>query len=333
VVERAVDPDLANRYATAATFLDALSSALELTRVEPSTAARTRRFVAAGVALSLTTVGALALGSLTSGFFNLQLGRSDFVHETVWDWWVWGLKAHVGPAVIAVLVFAALAVLRVAGRAIFLLCPAALARLRVIDRAQDLAGRLALNQAPGAASWVLLLSSAGLVLTWWYFSPLIFALFTKVSMASAETHALLSPAFDAYQIQYFQTLSFLVTFAAIGWYRVLRLATAARQSVAVGMLAGGAAVTLLTLASLDVPYRLLVHNKFEVVKWNDTECYALGERATQELLFCPELDPPRNRVLQKATASVTRLGRLESVFTKFGGTPHGVAVGRLASPD
>ena len=36
-----------------------------------------------------------------------------------------------------------------------------------------------------------------------------------------------------------------------------------------GVLAGGAAVVVLALGSLDFPYRLLVHNKFEAVRWKE----------------------------------------------------------------
>jgi len=42
-----------------------------------------------------------------------------------------------------------------------------------------------------------------------------------------------------------------------------------------------------------------------------------GERAEDALLFCPELVPPRNRVVQKRSGNLQRLGRSESLFTKF----------------
>jgi len=99
---------------------------------------------------------------------------------------------------------------------------------------------------------------------------------------------------------------------------VLKVATRKRQTISPAMRAGGIAVVALSVASLDFPYRLLRHNdKFDVVNWNGTICYIIGERAEDALLFCPDLGPPRNRVVQKRSENLQRLGRSESLFTKF----------------
>jgi hypothetical protein len=84
-----------------------------------------------------------------------------------------------------------------------------------------------------------------------------------------------------------------------------------------GALAGGAAVVVLSFASLDVPYRLFLHNEFEAARWNGASCYILGERTDDLLLFCPDLPVPRNRVVQKRTSTIEREGRRESLFTAF----------------
>jgi hypothetical protein len=186
--------------------------------------------------------------------------------------------------------------------------------------------RLSLDDPSVLASWVLLGSATALAGVWWYFSPLLAALSTRVSTAPLASHALLSPAFEGYQDRYWQTLSFLVLLTGLGWYAALRTAIAAGRSLNRGLLAGGAAVVVLAVGSLDFPYRLLVHNKFEAVRWKDADCYMIGERSDDALLFCPELPPPRNRVVEKADGSLERLGRRENIFTKSGGAIAGVHV-------
>jgi hypothetical protein len=201
----------------------------------------------------------------------------------------------------------------VAGRLLLQLSRPA-ARLR--DAAARWARRAALDDAVVLGSWVLLLSSAALMALWWYFWPLFAALFSKVSTAPLERHAVLSSAFEAYQNQYWLMFSALLNLSVIGWYAVYRVAAAGRQALNRGLLAGGAAVMVLALASLDLPYRLLVDNKFEAVLWNDAGCYMIGERPDAALLFCPDLPPPRNRVVPRNSGTLQRLGRLENVFTR-----------------
>jgi hypothetical protein len=86
------------------------------------------------------------------------------------------------------------------------------------------------------------------------------------------------------------------------------------------MLAGGAAVLLIGLALLDFPYRVLYYNRFDAVTWNRVYCYNLGERRDDVLLFCPELRPPRNRIVSKRT-DLTPTGVTESIFTRFSKQP------------
>ena len=57
------------------------------------------------------------------------------------------------------------------------------------------------------------------------------------------------------------------------------------------------------------------NNEFETVNWNGARCYILGERQDDVLLFCPRLDPPRNRIISRRTEKLERLGVKESVFS------------------
>ena len=92
-------------------------------------------------------------------------------------------------------------------------------------------------------------------------------------------------------------------------------------------------VVVVSMWFLYCPYRVLLQNKFEAVNWNGTECYILGEHSVDALLFCPGIEPPRNRVIPKNSRSLKRLGRLESVYTMFSPGAGGGAAGPDAARD
>jgi hypothetical protein len=318
VLERALATEPNARYPNAGAFLDALSGIFA--SAEPAPPPTRSVTVLAGVTVAAAAV-TLGSGVLTSGAFNATLERSAFASDTIWDWWRWGLKAHVGPAFILILGCIATATSLVVVRLALRLSPQT---VRLQDAAGRWARRGALDDASVLGSWVLILSSSALVSLWWYFWPLIVALCSQVSTAPIERLALLSPAFETYQDLYVQSLSALLILAVLGWYGVHRVAASAGQPVNLGLLSGGAAVIVLTLASLDAPYRLFVESEFEAATWNGAQCYVIGERPDAALLFCPELAPPRNRVVQRDSGTVQRLGRRENVFTRShrpGGEP------------
>jgi serine/threonine-protein kinase len=319
VMERALSFNADERHPNAGAFLDALGGiSSEAKQAAPGAI---HPIAAAGLAIASAAAAVMAMGFLTSAAFNVTLERSEFSGESIRDWWLWGLRAHVAPAFILTLGCIATALCLVGARLALGLSTSALRlQSRISTSTAYWVHRLSLDDASVLGSWVLLLSATGLVAVWWYFSPLLVALSTRVSMATLETHALLSPTFEHYQDRYWQILSCLVTLTGFGWYGVLRTALSAGQSVNRGIVAGGSAVLVLALGSLDFPYRLLGHNKFETVNWKGAECYMIGERPADALLFCPTLPPPRNRVVSKGAGGFERLGRRENIFTQAGGS-------------
>src|SRR5262249_30671765 len=142
------------------------------------------------------------------------------------------------------------------------------------------ARRLSLDDARTVGSWFIVLSTTALIAAWWNFSPLLAALMVPPSTSTPERLALLSPAATASHNDYRKVFSGLAVFTIAGGYAVLKVATRKRQTISPAMRAGGIAVVALSVASLDFPYRLLRHNdKFDVVNWNGTICYIIGERA------------------------------------------------------
>ena len=75
-------------------------------------------------------------------------------------------------------------------------------------------------------------------------------------------------------------------------------------------------IVFLSLASLDLPYRLLFQPKFTAARWSGNDCYIIGERPNDLLLFCPTLAPPRNRIVRRDSQGLERFGT-ENIFSRF----------------
>jgi hypothetical protein len=114
--------------------------------------------------------------------------------------------------------------------------------------------------------------------------------------------------------RYRQVFAIVALFSAAVWFPVLKLIRKG-QEIHRGMLAAGIAATGFALVLLHFPYRLMYYNDvFEAVTWNGLRCYVVGERGDQELLFCPSLQPPRNRIVRKSDPARVPLGITESLF-------------------
>jgi hypothetical protein len=104
-------------------------------------------------------------------------------------------------------------------------------------------------------------------------------------------------------------------FFSVSMLRLARIR--ARQTVRQG---GGAlamvgSLLLLTLLAAELPYRLVWKNTFERIHVEDARCYAIGQADTQLLAFCPDVRPPRNRIVLRDDPAVRRSGVFESIFT------------------
>ncbi|HKE84199.1 MAG TPA: serine/threonine-protein kinase [Vicinamibacterales bacterium] len=312
VVERAIALDPQDRYANPSELLSALSAL----RIGPHpTLLRVSKWT---VVLAVLVVGMIALGAITSEIFNVALDRSGFASEGVWDYLVWGRRTSFPPfliLVMALLTVSALAVLR--RLAVAISKRASALDAFAANRFATLGHRLRMDEAPVLASYSLLISAAALAAAWWYFTPLILALVSRISTASADDLALLSPRYVTYHNYYRGVFSAVVMIAVAVWYPVWKLVRKG-QSVHWGMVAGGILVTCVSMALLHFPHRLLYFNKsFDAVSWNNERCYIIGERNNDRLLFCPSSPPPRNRVVQAGDKALVPLNVRESIFTQF----------------
>jgi serine/threonine protein kinase len=317
LVDRALSPDPDQRYTSATTLLEALERFSNPLAPRPLG----RYLLVAG----LTILGAAGLmtglGLLSSQLFNLALGRSGFASESVLDWFKWGAKSCLAPAVVLLIAMLAIGLLIVLRNVVLTASEKArglesAARLRLV-RAMH---RLHLDQVSVLASCVVLLSTIALLSAWWAFYPLFDTYGQKISAMRVEDLALRAPDYHWYHVDYRKAFISIVILSVMAWYPVTRLAAIRGERLSRGMVAGGAAVVLLGLVLLDLPYRMLYHNQFDAVTWNGVYCYNIGERQDDLLLFCPDLQPPRNRIVSKQT-NLTPTGVTESIFTRFSKQP------------
>ena len=162
----------------------------------------------------------------------------------------------------------------------------------------------------------VLAAALSLVGAFWYFAPLLATLLSNFSTAPREALELLSPDKRlSYHELYRKTLTGIMIFAGLAWCASWWLARRRRDALHIAIAAGAGAVFLLSLVYLSFPFRVIYQNKFDAVRWERADCYAIGERPEEWLLFCPSLQPPRNRVIKKGSPGLEFAGRVENIFT------------------
>ena len=282
-----------------------------------------RRVASHYVVLALETLAAVALGitavgAISSRFFNHTLGRTDFANESIRDWLSIGVSATIAPAVILIFTVLGVGLLAVATR--LLLNTSATAR-GVKARLATFVRRCRLDDVSTLSACMLLLSATVLIAAWWYFVPFLGSLGTiaagDISSVSGESLAFLSPVFHDYHQLYRKSFTAVVIVCLCLWYPAVWLSVRKGEPINRIILAGGAAVILLSVLLLDFPYRLIVGHKrdFQAVKWSGESCFMLGERQGHMLLFCPEAPPPRNRIVRADDPNLEKLGFVQDIFT------------------
>jgi tRNA A-37 threonylcarbamoyl transferase component Bud32 len=316
VVEKAIAIDVDERYANASELLAAL------TGLKIGARPVWRQVTVPVLMVAAAVGGMILLGAITSTHYNIALQRSGFATDTLWDWLRWGRLTSVPPFLILLVVVLVVAVLRVIQRLLVVSSRTA-ARIDAAARRRGgaIAHKLRLDEVSVLSSYALLVSLAAITLAWWVFKPLILQLLAYIPAADRRDLELLSPEFVTYH-NYYRGVFTLVTILSLAvWVPVLRLVRKG-QSLHWGMWLGGALATCIAVACLHLPYRLLIYrNYFEVVQWNGTRCSIIGENDASYLLFCPDLDPPRNRIVDRRDQDLRFVGAQERLFSHFGAPP------------
>src|SRR5262249_17082744 len=146
------------------------------------------------------------------------------------------------------------------------------------------------------------------------FGDLIVATSSPIDTTPASTLETLRPASAKTQVAFRFTCDLLLTASAVVWWRVLRARRRHGLKLGTSVLFG-LGIMLATVGFIAAPYRIVFHNEMPRVEFGGQRCYVIGEADARTLLFCPDVAPPRNRVVASNDARIHRSDRTESIFT------------------
>jgi Protein kinase domain len=266
-------------------------------------------------AATLAAVFALA-GLTASGAYNLGLGRTaEFDPESPLVHIFWGLRALIGPALLGVAMVMALGAVSALGKVpMKMAAPLTDRVLPPSTRTQVLAS---IHRAPMAtiAPALLIVQLAVLTLLWYRFEPLLSSVSDFIRRSPDASLGALNPAHAAEHRSFRQLFSLDLLIFASAWLQVMRVRAHRSDRDARIVVAGGLALTLLSLVLLVAPYRIMLHNEAErILVGGAQRCYLVGQRGADGLLFCPAQAPPWTRVVRLDDPSLSRDGTRESIF-------------------
>lgn len=313
VVETMLKVDPAERYQTAT---EALAGLKRFT----APASIARRFVTWSGYLAASVAIITALGLLTTANFNLILGRSNEFHQefNLGTWFRWGLSSSFPPifytgvwAVLLTLVVVVVRLIRKLSRR---------ADRMVVGIHEWFLARLAergLDEPVLAFQLIVALGTLALLTlawTFWDYGAGMFTSFVVVNDAPRARLDALQPANEHYVDAYGRWLDLVLLLFAIAAFRVLAWAQRINSTISRPQKVAALVVPIVALVLWQLPYRLMYHSAFERVDLADARCYMLGSNSTNVLLHCPDMAPPRNRIVPADGPSLHRRGVVESVF-------------------
>jgi hypothetical protein len=323
VIGKMLAVKLEDRYQSAADVEAAITALISpelVSVVQPTT--RSRAWLALKVVAFIAAVPLTvwALGFLTSAWFNYVLDRhSPFSNESPALWLELGFRSLFAPGIIIGGVLFALEALRFVLRILSLSKNVDSLLTASRTQARKLSTRLNFNNPSVIGQAVAAVGLLALIVVFWRFQEFLRAVGTLFSRDPSQNFALLIAPLRPHHLEdaglYRAVLQILMLFLSVSILRLTRIR--ARQSVRQG---GGAlamvgSLLLLTLVAAELPYRLVWKNAFELIHVADDRCYAIGEADTQLLAFCPDVRPPRNRIVLRDDPAVRRSGVFESIFT------------------
>ena len=281
--------------------------------VAPAPAIAERRgWIAAAV--SLAAIFVLA-GLTASGAYNLGLGRTaEFDPESLLVQIFWGVRALIGPALLGVAIVMALGAVSALGKVPMKM--AAPLTDRIVPPSTRTQVLASMHRAPmGAIAPALLIAQIALLtLLWLQFEPLLSSVSGFIRRGPDASLGPLNPANAGEHRSFRQLFSLQLLIFGCAWLQVLRVRAGRSDGDARVVVAGGLALTLLSLLLLVAPYRILLHNEAERIFVGEATCYLVGQRGTDGLLFCPAQAPPWTRVVRLDDPGVRRDGARESIF-------------------
>jgi Protein kinase domain len=309
VVERALSPQPDARYQSAGMML------AELKESPIAAPARSVWFPWIGVIVLAIVACPWLAGLVTSLQLNLTLGRvGGFADAPLAAYWIHGFNALFAPAVY-VLATALIGrfFVRVCRRGARLL--GAFLPRRWLDNARGSCDRIVRrfrNIDPATMVDALILAQViALVALCWIFAGVLNASWARVSVSDPEIFSPLRPGSlvrHAFRISF----SIAIFVMAAAWATVVRRARTPLNGTGV---AAGIALIGIVVVLLVGPYRLIWKNEFERVDFGGVRCYITGIEQENVLLYCPDAQVPKVRIVARGDPAMKRLNTLESIFS------------------
>jgi hypothetical protein len=171
------------------------------------------------------------------------------------------------------------------------------------------------------AQLLVLSEIAIVVLLCWRFSALLNAVMTiSIVDANAEVLAPLRPVNGVERGLFTLSIAWTILCFTVAWASVFRYQRASDTKISnVAATAGVGMIVLLLLLHL-LSYRTIYKNTFERVTFDSGRCYIIGRQQSDALLYCPDTNPPRNRVVNAEGDRLKPL-HFESIFTPPNSAP------------
>jgi serine/threonine protein kinase len=328
VIHTGLSADPAMRYQTAAEMAYALAHVrqeiADTTEVHPHPGQRTvvRHRAPLVATLSLATLASMwSLGWIMSVAFNNTLGRHGaFANEPVASYFVWSARSLVAPFVYATLSVAVLWFVRFLLQLLTLSRSADTAERRLTAAWRQFAAKLALHDALVFEPGLIAFGVVTLGLVAWNFNGLMNAWTSNISTASVESISRLGPANEREKVLYRAVLTVLLLLFSGGLVHAIRLRLR-RPERRWGSFAACVAIVVSILLLNEVPYRILWQNQAPRVLYAGMRCYVIGRATAELLIFCPDANAPRNRVVRDTDPLIHTTGITESIFSPAGARP------------
>jgi serine/threonine protein kinase len=331
ILDRALVVDPAQRYQSARELSRDLRALL--VSIEPSTGGNvtpvTSRSGPLPIWLQRTLLGAASavvgllgltlLGFITSTSYAAAFGLSAAFRQESWTTWpTWGLRSLLAPVVL-VGGFSAAGIVVVSG--LYHLLVTTVAPVRrvthpIAARVNAMVQRIASAATPSTAAVLFIVQCMCLVFTYWWFGELLRGIDSLIVQSEGDLTPL-NPINKPEHQLFRQVISLQLFAFAAAWATLIKTRVQRHEHGGAISLAGGVAVTVLTLILLVYPYRILVHNNHEQVFYHAQTCYLLGERSDEALLFCPSEAPPRNWIVKLTDPALKRGGPTENMFSRL----------------
>jgi hypothetical protein len=315
VVERALCRSPEDRYQSAGAMLHDLSAS----EFPPPLVDHRARTLAL-VLLASATMGIWSMGLLASLGFNLTLSRvGGFGTEPLLSYWVLGFQSLIALSVYMLLAVLLVLVLRAVWLPLRRLAGVVSRRISWLESVRNKSAAYTSTMRRDAsllAQLLVLVEIAIVVLLCWRFSALLNAVMTtSIADAHAELLAPLRPASGLERGLFTASFAWTILGFTVAWASAFRDQHTSETKISNATATAGVGMILLLLLLFLLSYRTIYKNTFERVTFDSARCYVIGQQRSEVLLYCPDTNPPRNRVVNAEDPRLEPLHFVESIFT------------------